>query len=112
LKKKRRRRRRDFFIVKRLLNIDVEFVENRLLNIFEIYRMQNRFRASYVRNFVFLIYFEFVLKWLNRMIVFIINAFFLVHRYFVRWIIIRLDANCTSSFVLYKFCWCDHIINN
>jgi hypothetical protein len=96
---KRRRRWRDFFIVKRLLNVDIELIERRLLNIFEIYRMQNRFRASYVRNFIFLDYFDFALKWLNRMIVFTINTFFLVDRYLARWIIVRLDTDWTSSLI-------------
>ncbi len=94
---KRRRRWRDFFIDKRLLSVDVEFAENRLLNIFEIYRMQNRFRASYVRNFIFFDYFDFALKWSNRMIAFAINTFSFVHRYLARWIIMRLSTNWTSS---------------
>ncbi len=96
-KTKKRRRWRDFLIDKRLLSVDVELVENRLLNIFEIYRMQNRFRASYVRNFILFDYFDFALKWSNRMIVFAINTFFFVHRYFARWIIMRFDTDWTSS---------------
>jgi hypothetical protein len=96
---KRRRRWRDFFIVKRLLNVDVEFIERRLLNIFKIFRVQNRFRASYVRNFIFLDYFDFALKWSNRMIIFTINTFFLVHQYFARKIIMRFDINWVSSFM-------------
>ncbi len=94
---KKRRRWRDFFIDKRLLSVDVELAKNRLLNIFEIYRMQNRFRASYVRNFIFFDYFDFALKWSDRMIVFAINTFSFVHRYFARWIIMRLNTNWTSS---------------
>jgi hypothetical protein len=73
----KRRRWRDFFVVKRLLSVDIELIERRLLNIFEIYRVQNRFRASYVRNFIFFDYFDFALKWSDRMIVFTINTFFL-----------------------------------
>ncbi len=96
---KKRRRWRDFFIVKRLLSVDIELIERRLLNIFEIYRVQNRFRASYVRNFIFFDYADFALKWLNRMIVFTINTFFFVDRYLARWIIVRLDTNWTSSLI-------------
>ncbi len=81
---KKRRRWRDFFSIKRLLNVDIEFFERRLLYIFEIYRMQNRFRASYVRNFIFLDYFDLALKQSNRMIVFTINTFFLVDQYLAR----------------------------
>jgi hypothetical protein len=95
----KRRRWRDFFIVKRLLSVDIKFAESRLLNIFEIYRMQNRFRASYVRNSIFFDYSEFALKWSDRMIVLSINTFFLVHRYLARWIIMRLDTDWTSSFM-------------
>jgi hypothetical protein len=95
----RRRRWRDFFIDRRLLSVDVELAESRLLNIFEIYRMQNRFRASYVRNFIFFDYFDFALKWSDRMIAFVINTFSFVHRYFARWIIMRLDTNWTSSLI-------------
>jgi hypothetical protein len=58
----RRCRWRDFFRIKHLLNVDVELVEHRLLNIFEIYRVQNQFRASYVWNFIFFDYFNFALK--------------------------------------------------
>jgi CDP-diglyceride synthetase len=100
---KRRRWWRDFFIDKRLLSVDVELVENRLLNIFEIYRVQNRFRASYVRNFIFFDYFDFALKWLSRMIAFIINTFFLIYWYFARWIIMRFDTDWTSSFMSTDF---------
>ncbi len=59
--------------------------------------MQNRFRASYVRNFIFFDYFDFALKWSDRMIAFAINTFSLVYRYFARWIIMRLNTNWTSS---------------
>jgi hypothetical protein len=90
---KKRRRWRNLLSIKRLLNVDVEFFERRLLYIFEIYRMQNRFRASYVRNSIFLDYSDLALKRLNRMIVFTINTFFFVDRYFARWIIMRLDAD-------------------
>jgi hypothetical protein len=93
----RRHRWRDFFIFRRLLNVDVEFVERRLLNIFEIYRMQNRFRASYVWNFILFCYFDFALKRSDRMIVFAINTIFFVDEYFARWIIMRFDTNWTSS---------------
>ncbi len=54
----KRRRWRIFFSIKRLLNVNIEFFERRLLYIFEIYRMQNRFHTSYVRNFIFLDYFD------------------------------------------------------
>ncbi len=77
-KAERRRRWRNFFSIKRLLNVDVEFFERRLLYIFEIYRVQNRFRASYVRNFIFFDYSDFALKRSNRMIVFIISTFFFI----------------------------------
>jgi hypothetical protein len=93
----RRRRWRNFFSIKRLLSADVEFFERRLLYIFEIYRVQNRFRASYVRNFIFLDYFDLALKRSDRMIVFTINTFSFVDRYLARWIIMRLDADWTSS---------------
>jgi hypothetical protein len=88
---KRRCRWRDFFAIKRLLSIDVELVERRLLNIFEIYRMQNRFRASYVWNFIFLSYFDFALKWSDRMIVFAINTFFLSTN------ILHVESLCNST---------------
>jgi hypothetical protein len=94
---KRRRLWRNFLSIKRLLSADVDFFERRLLYIFEIYRMQNRFRASYVRNFIFLDYFDLALKRSNRMIVFTISTFSFVDRYFARWIIMQLDANWTSS---------------
>jgi hypothetical protein len=68
-KAERRRRWRNFFSIKRLLSANVDFFERRLLYIFEIYRVQNRFRASYVRNFIFLDYFDLALKRSNRMIV-------------------------------------------
>ncbi len=96
-KAERRRRWRNFFSIRRLLSADVEFFERRLLYIFEIYRMQNRFRASYVRNFIFLDYSDLALKRLNRMIVFTINTFSFVDRYLARWIIMRFDADWTSS---------------
>jgi hypothetical protein len=96
-KAERRRRWRDFFIVKRFLSINVEFIERRLLNIFEIYRVQNRFRASYVRNFIFFDYFDFALKWSDWMIVFTISTFSFVDRYSARKIIMRLDTNWASS---------------
>jgi hypothetical protein len=94
---KERRWWRDFLFAKRLLSVDIEFFKHRLLNIFEIYRVQNRFRASYVQNFIFLDYFDFALKWLNRMIIFTISTFFFIDRYFARWIIMRFDTNWTSS---------------
>ncbi len=81
---KRRRRWRNFSSIKRLLSVDVEFFERRLLYIFEIYRVQNRFRALYVRNFIFLDYSDLALKRLNRMIIFTISTFFLVDRYLAR----------------------------
>ncbi len=96
---KRRCRRRDFFAIERLLSVNVEFVERRLLNIFKIYRVQNRFRASYVWNSIFLDYFDFALKWSNRMIVFAISTFSFIDEYFARWIIMRFDVNWTSSFM-------------
>ncbi len=102
-KAKKRRRWRNFSSIKRLLNADVEFFERRLLHIFEIYRMQNRFRASYVRNFIFLDYFDFALKRSNRMIVFTISTFSFVDRYLARWIIMRFDANWTSSLISTDF---------
>jgi hypothetical protein len=98
-KTKRRRRWRNFLSIKRLLSVDIEFFERCLLYIFEIYRMQNRFRASYVRNFIFFDYSDFALKWLNRIIVFTINTFSFIDRYFARWIIMRFDTNWTSSFM-------------
>ncbi len=95
----RRRRWRDFFIVKRFMSVDIELIERRLLNIFEIYRMQNEFCASYVRNSIFLDYFDFALKWSNRMIALTISTFSFVDRYLARWIIVRFDTNWTSSFI-------------
>ncbi len=95
----RRCRWRDFFAIRRLLSFDVELAERRLLNISEFYRVQNRFRASYVWNFIFFSYFDFALKWSDRMIVFAINTFFFVDEYFARWVIMRFDANWTSSFM-------------
>jgi hypothetical protein len=96
-KAEKRRRWRDFFFVKRLLNVDIELIERCLLNIFEIYRMQNRFRASYVRNFIFFDYFDFALKWSNRMIALTINTFSFVDRYLAHWIIVRFNTDWTSS---------------
>jgi hypothetical protein len=98
-KVEKRRRWRDFFIDKHLLSVNVEFVKRRLLNIFKIYRMQNRFCALYVRNFIFLDYFDFALKWSNRIIVFTINTFSFVDRYSARKIIMRLDTNWASSLI-------------
>ncbi len=80
----RRRRRRNLFSTKRLLSADVELFERRLLYIFEIYRMQNRFRASYVRNSIFLDYSDLALKRSDRMIVFTISTFSFVDRYLAR----------------------------
>jgi hypothetical protein len=96
---KKRRRWCIFLRIKRLLNVNIEFFKRRLLYIFEIYRMQNRFHASYVRNFILLDYFDLALKRSNRMIVFTINTFFFVDWYLARWIIMRFDADWTSSLI-------------
>ncbi len=83
-KAKKRRRWRNLFSIKRLLNVDIEFFERRLLYILEIYQMQNRFRASYVRNFIFFDYFDLALKRSNQMIAFTINTFSFVDWYLAR----------------------------
>ncbi len=54
-------------------------------------------------KFCFFSYFDFALKWSNRIIVFVDNTFFLVYRYFAYWIIIRFRANRTSSLMFTNF---------
>ncbi len=110
-KTEKRRRWRNFSSIKRLLSVDIEFFERCLLYIFEIYRLQNRFRASYVRNFIFLDYFDFALKRSNRMIVFTINTFFFVDWYFtLNHCAVRRKLNIDAY--IDKFYRCDYIADN
>jgi hypothetical protein len=100
----KRRRWRVFLIVKRLLSVDIELIERRLLNIFEIYRVQNRFRASYVRNSIFLDYSDFALKWSDRMIVLSISTFPFVDRLFLALLIVKMIISIDSMFMSSSLC--------